>query len=114
MTCRRIIPASSLGLVLALLVTVTAARAASPGEIVRNVEKQADKAARSVPPDSRVPSLLSAPDASAPADANARCRWVTQTITHQGVSQTRNVRICRDPAWWKDWMAKAQPPPAPQ
>jgi hypothetical protein len=33
------------------------------------------------------------------------CRWVTQTVSYQGASQTRRVRVCGKPqSWWRRWI----------
>ena len=41
----------------------------------------------------------------------SRCHWVSQSIAHQGVTHTRNVRMCQKNSWWADWLRKARQEP---
>ena len=84
-TLLRTLPLSAL----ALTVSIDCARAADAVE--RSVE------------------ALARQHAAAPLSADALdCRWVTQTITYQRVSQTRRVRVCQNKAWWDDFARKAK------
>ena len=46
--------------------------------------------------------------AAQPDDEKGDCRWVTQTVTHQGVAHTRRIRTCEHPSWWAEWLGKAR------
>lgn len=64
---------------------------APANKIVRSVEKLADTQA-----------------ASPAADGDMVCRWATQSLTYQGVSHTRRVRVCAKRTWWDELVRKAK------
>ena len=89
--CQARIAALSFGLVAVAITPVLAAGPEPADRIVKSVERMADK--HTLDPSQNEDTV---------------CRWATQTMTYQGVSHTRRVRVCEKQSWWEDLVRKAK------
>ena len=84
---------AAISVVVAMLAATPAfsAGAEPSGKLVRSVERMADQ------------------HTLAPSESGDKvCRWATQTMTYQGVSHTRRVRVCEKRSWWDELVRKAK------
>ena len=51
---------------------------------------------------------LAAPAEAEDGETGTDCRWLTQTVTHQGATHTRRVRTCQSRSWWSSWLEKSR------
>lgn len=75
---------------------------AGRGDTSADIEKQVERLA------DQHHAQAAAQEGGDDADAGADCRWVTQTVTHQGAAHTRRVRMCQSQSWWSSWLEKAR------